>query len=65
MIQLLASFFRAVAETFGWARERSALKNNEPMVKGKVAQEENEKVDAANKAVARNDLDEIRKQISE
>jgi hypothetical protein len=35
------------------------------MVKAKEAQEENKKVDAAAKAVAEQNVDEIRKQISE
>jgi hypothetical protein len=65
MLQLLTSIFKAIAEGLGFARDRTKLKNAEPMVKAKEAQEENKKVDAAAKAVAEQNVDEIRKQISE
>lgn len=65
MIKMLQQAFRAVAEIFGWSRDRSKLRNQESVVKAKEANEENAKVDAANKAVKEENLDEIRKQLSE
>lgn len=63
--EAIAQGFRAVAEYFGWARQRSEQKNREDVVKGKSAVEEQAAVDKSAKAVAQDDEAEIRKELAE
>lgn len=61
----ITSALTAVAEVFGYARDRQKLKNTEPMVKAKAARTEQQEQDKTKKAIANEDLDEIRKQLAE
>jgi len=65
MIALITAAFQAIANVFGWSKQRSEEKNREDVVKGKVAADENAQQDALAKAVARKDVDAIRKELSE
>jgi division protein CdvB (Snf7/Vps24/ESCRT-III family) len=63
--EAIAQGFRAVAEYFGWARERTLEKNREDVVKGAVASDEQRAVDKTAKAVADDDVAEIRRELAE
>jgi hypothetical protein len=62
---LITAAFSAIANVFGWSKQRSEQKNREDVVKGKVAKDENAQQDATAKAVANEDVERIRKELSE
>ncbi len=55
----------AVAKVFGFAQHRSELNNAADVKKAALAAQEQKQHDAANKAIAKGDDDEIRKLTSE
>lgn len=63
--EAIAQGFRAIAEYFGWARQRSQEANREDVLKGQTAQNEVSQEDELAKAVARRDVEAIRKELSE
>ncbi len=52
--------FDFFAGLFGYARDRSALKNADDVKKAAIAAEEQKQVDAERKAVKNQDVDDVR-----
>jgi hypothetical protein len=65
MIEAIGQAFRAAAEFFGWRRQRDAAQNS-PEIKANAAAETRAEIRAeAQAAVAKDDLDEIRRKAAE
>ena len=65
MITLLGQFFRSLAESLKLVNKRNELKNSEEMKRNAKAKSDAEVRERATKAVASNDLNEIRRQAGE
>ncbi len=65
MGSFVTAALQLLANIFGYSKQRSEQKNREDVVKGQVAQNEVEQQDALAKAVAKRDVDAIRKELSE
>lgn len=64
MLTLLSNIFGAVKEFFGFQSKKLDLKNAADVKNASVRQQEQDEVDATNKAIAKKDIDEIRKRLS-
>ena len=64
-MNFVTAALQLLANIFGYSKHRSEQRNREDMVKRKTADEENRKQDEFAKAVANNDMDRIRKELSE
>ena len=62
---MLSNAFGAIKEVFGFARQRDAEKNSPEMVQAKEAKDEVSAVDKTREALAKGDIDELRKEASE
>lgn len=60
----IKAFLSAIAEYFGWARQRSEAANAPDMKAAKIGQQEADAKTKEEKAVAEGDVDQIRKNIS-
>jgi len=65
MSYLLSAIISAVSNVFGWALNRSALKNSPDMMAAEKARREADMIDRTNKAILKKDVDEIRKELAE
>ena len=63
--EAISNFFGAIKELFGFASKRSDLRNSSDMKQAKEAKTEAAAVDTTNQAIARNDVQEIRNELSE
>jgi len=64
ILQLLSNLFAATKEVFGFAAKRSDLKNTAAMQEAAERQDEAKAVDATENAVAKEDINELRKEIA-
>lgn len=64
-IGLIKNAFAAVASVFGFAKQRDAEENAGDMRQAKEAKAEATAVDQTRQAIAKKDLDELRKEVSE
>lgn len=64
-MNFLSSIFSAISNFFAWATNRSTLKNAAEIKTGEKAQNEIEMNDQTIKAIAKKDVNEIRKELSE
>jgi predicted TPR repeat methyltransferase len=65
IIGLIKNLFGAVGSIFGWARGRDADENAPDIKAAAEARQEVRAVDATNKAIAKKDVDEIRRELAE
>lgn len=65
IISLISNAFGAVQEFFGFARQRDAEKNAPEVQAAAAAQKELDAEDKTKKAIAKEDLDEERRELSE
>jgi hypothetical protein len=65
IVSTLKALFGMVAGIFGYARDRSKLKNAPDVRAAEVGRQEQAEKDKVNKAIAENDEDEIKKRLSE
>lgn len=64
-MQFLSSIFSAITSIFSWASGRSSTKNAPDVKMAAKAQSQVDANDRIAKAIARKDISEIRKQLSE
>jgi hypothetical protein len=64
-MNFFSAFFSAVSNIFGWALNRSNLKNSPEMQTTQKAKNEVVAVDKTNKAIEQKDTNEIRNEIGE
>lgn len=64
-MNFVTAAFQFLANLFGYSKQRSEQRNREDMVKRKEAEEENRKQDEFAKAIKENDMERMRKEISE
>lgn len=64
-MNFLSSIFAAISSFFAWATNRSTLKNATEIKTAKKAQDEVDLTDRTIKAIAKKDINEIRKELSE
>lgn len=62
---LIANAFGAIKALFGFAKQRDAEKNSPAMEQAKEAKLEAAALDATREAIAKKDLDELRKEAAE
>jgi len=65
MFEGFSNFFRAIAEYFGWKRQRDAERNAPNVRAAKIAEGEQAEVDAEIKATADRDVAKTREELSE
>lgn len=65
IIGLIKNFFGAVGSIFGWARGRDAEENGPDMKAAAEARQEVQAADVTNQAIAKRDVDEIRRELAE
>lgn len=64
-IGLIKNAFGAIAEVFGFARQRDAEENSPQMEAAKEAKSETAAADKTRAALAKNDLEELRREAAE
>jgi hypothetical protein len=64
-MNFFSSIISAISNIFGWALNRSTLKNSADVKAAEKAQREVNTVDRTNKAILNRDTNEIRKELSE
>ena len=64
-LELISNALGAVKEFFGYARQRDTEKNTPQMLQAKEAAEETRANDQTREAIAKGDLDELRKEAAE
>jgi len=64
-MNIFSSIISAISNIFGWALNRSTLKNSPDVKAAEKAQREVDMIDRTNKAILKKDIDEIRKELSE
>ncbi len=63
--ELFGSLVQAIGNVFGWALHRSTLKNAEDMKQRKQAQDEADRMAKVNEAIAKGDVETLRKELGE
>lgn len=61
----LTAWAQAIAAAFGYSKHRSELRNAPDIKAAAIAKQEQQQVDKTNKAVANQDIDQIRKDLAE
>jgi hypothetical protein len=64
-VGLIKNAFEAIASVFGYAKQRDAEKNAPDMVQAKEAATETAALDQTRTALAKKDLDELRREAAE
>jgi hypothetical protein len=65
ILEMLSNAFGAIKEVFGFVRQKDAEKNAPEIVQAKKAADEAAALDKTREALAKKDLDELRKEAAE